>query len=50
MREEQKSEEQKSEEIISLIDDLALKGDELSDDEVDILCNWVLAEKDKLEE
>jgi len=31
-----------------MIDELAQKGKDLTDDEVDILCNWVLSEKKKL--
>ena len=33
-----------------MINELASKGEDLTDDEVEILCDWVLAEKKKLEE
>ena len=32
-----------------MIDELAMKGEDLTDDDVEILCDWVLAEKKKLE-
>ena len=32
-----------------MINQLAMKGKDLTDDDVGILCDWVLAEKNKLE-
>ena len=47
MRDDEPSEDDTTEDMI---DELAKKGENLTDDEVEILCEWVLAEKKKLEE
>lgn len=46
MGHEESSEDDTTEDMI---DELARKGENLTDDEVEILCDWVLAEKKKLE-
>jgi|DEB0MinimDraft_6_1074348.scaffolds.fasta_scaffold75690_2 hypothetical protein len=47
MAHEEPSEDDTTDDVI---DELAEKGEDLTDDEVEILYAWVLAEKKKLEE
>ena len=46
MEHEESSEDDTTEDMI---DELVKKGENLSNDDVEILCDWVLAEKKKLE-